>query len=185
MRFDRRKSIPWICYDGWDSLLAWIGFEDQLFWMKLIRGFRYSSLKNIKPTLMSVAFLTGKPVRSLAYFAQFAFGCEVSLLGVLGWTKRVESLVGAIGSVLAVDTDSVKVSLVDSASAATTDGDEGSGRCWSGAFLDWDSTESSPSRGMVFGKSYQRNNSHTSALPDIAAVRSAVRSRSRSVDSEL
>lgn len=98
----------------------------------------------------------------------------------------MESQVGAIGSVLAVDTDSVIVSLVGSASAATTDGDEGSGRCCcSGSFLDWDSTESSPSRGMVFGKSYQRNNSHTSALPDIAAVRSAVRSRSRSVDSEL
>lgn len=98
----------------------------------------------------------------------------------------MESQVGAIGSVLAVDTDSVIVSLVGSASAATTDGDEGSGRCCcSGTFLDWDSTESSPSRGMVFGKSYQRNNSHTSALPDIAAVRSAVRSRSRSVDSEL
>lgn len=107
-------------------------------------------------------------------------------LDVLGWTKRVESLVGAKGSVLSVDTDSVIVLPIVPASAATTDGDEGSGCCWwSGTFLDWDSTESSPSRGMVFGKSYQRNNSHTSALPDIAAVRSAVRSRSRSVDSEL
>lgn len=71
-----------------------------------------------------------------------------------------------------------------SASAATTDGDEVGCGCRS-ARLDWDSTESSPSRGMVFGKSYQRNNSHTNALPDIAAARSALRSRSRSVDSEL
>lgn len=53
----------------------------------------------------------------------------VSSLDVIGWTKRVESLVGAKGSVLAVDTDSVIVSPVGSASAATTDGDEGSGCC--------------------------------------------------------
>lgn len=115
-----------------------------------------------------------------------------SAAAAAGLTECVESLVGAIRSVLAVDTDSLGVS----ASAATTDGDEvladerrlrlrlllvrrGD------TYLDWDSTESSPSTGMVFGKSYQRNNSHTSALPDIAAVRSVLRSRSRSVDSEL
>lgn len=119
-----------------------------------------------------------------------------STAAALGLTECVESLVGAIRSVLAVDTDSLGVS----ASAATTAGDEVlAERCFcvparllrlllvrrGDTYLDWDSTESSPSTGMVFGKSYQRNNSHTSALPDIAAVRSVLRSRSRSVDSEL
>lgn len=110
-----------------------------------------------------------------------------STLAAPGLTGCVESLVGAIRSVLAVDTDSVRVS----ASAATTAGDEVLARCdpprmrRGDTNLDWDSTESSPSTGKVFGKSYQRNNSHTSALPDIAAVRSLLRSRSRSVDSEL
>uniref|UniRef100_A0A182Q2U2 Uncharacterized protein n=1 Tax=Anopheles farauti TaxID=69004 RepID=A0A182Q2U2_9DIPT len=44
---------------------------------------------------------------------------------------------------------------------------------------------STPSGGPLFAESYQRNNSHTSALPDMAAGRSVLRSRSRSVDSEL
>uniref|UniRef100_A0A182MJL0 Uncharacterized protein n=1 Tax=Anopheles culicifacies TaxID=139723 RepID=A0A182MJL0_9DIPT len=44
---------------------------------------------------------------------------------------------------------------------------------------------SSISGGPLFAESYQRNNSHTSALPDMAAGRSVLRSRSRSVDSEL